>query len=111
MRLNEHAFHTWDIEVMFAARPHPADSVALIIDNLGLHRPLHATPTGDEREVRVRTSDPVRHFTVRANGGAAELLAGDAGITPDMELPAESFCRLDLWAAGPGPQPHGERER
>ena len=25
---------------------------------------------------------------------AAQLLEGDAGVEPDLELPAESFCRL-----------------
>ncbi len=94
-RLNEHAFHTWDIEVMFdgAARI-PADAARVIVDNLGLIARFTAKPTGDEREVRVRTSHPVRHFTVRLTPEDAELLAGDAGMTPDVELPAESFCRL-----------------
>ena len=94
-RLNEHTFHTWDIEVMFdgAARI-PADAAAVIVDNLGLIARFTAKPTGDEREVRVRTSHPVRHFTVRLTPEEAELLAGDAGMTPDVELPAESFCRL-----------------
>jgi uncharacterized protein (TIGR03083 family) len=94
-RLNEHALHTWDIEVMFDAGAHlPADAAAVIVDNLGLIARFTATPTGDEREVRVRTSDPVRHFTVRLTPDSAELLAGDGGLAPDLELPAESFCRL-----------------
>jgi uncharacterized protein (TIGR03083 family) len=94
-RLNEHAFHTWDIEVAFDGSARiPADAVAVIIDNLGLIARFSAKPTGDEREVRVRTSDPVRHFTVRLTVDAAELLAGDAGVEPDVDLPAESFCRL-----------------
>jgi uncharacterized protein (TIGR03083 family) len=94
-RLNEHALHTWDIEVMFDGRARiPADAAAVIVDNLGLIARFTAKPTGIEREVRVRTSDPVRHFTVRLTPEAAELLAGDAGVTPDLELPAEAFCRL-----------------
>jgi uncharacterized protein (TIGR03083 family) len=94
-RLNEHALHTWDIEVTFddAARL-PSDAAAVIIDNLGLIARFTAKPTGDEREVRVHTSDPVRHFTVRLTPESAELLEGDAGMTPDLELPAEAFCRL-----------------
>ena len=64
------------------------------MDNLGLIGRFAAKPTGDEREVRVRTSDPVRHFTVRLTPESAELLDGDGGMTPDLELPAEAFCRL-----------------
>ncbi|HEY1650655.1 MAG TPA: maleylpyruvate isomerase N-terminal domain-containing protein [Acidimicrobiales bacterium] len=95
LRLNEHALHTWDIEVMSdpAARL-AADAAAVVIDNLGLIGRFAAKPTGDEREIRVRTSDPVRHFTVRLTPESAELLEGDGGVAPDLELPAESFCRL-----------------
>jgi len=106
MRLNEHAFHTWDIEVMFDGDARiPPDAVAVIVDNLGFIARFTATPTGDEREVRVRTGEPVRHFTVRLTPEAAELLAGDAGVTPDVELPAESFCRLVYGRLDPGHSP------
>ncbi len=95
LRLNEHALHTWDIEVMSdAGASLPADAAAVIIDNLGLIGRFAAKPTGEEREIRVRTSAPVRHFTVRLTVQSAELLGGDGGVDPDLELPAESFCRL-----------------
>jgi uncharacterized protein (TIGR03083 family) len=95
LRLNEHALHTWDVEVMTDRRAGlPADAAAVIIDNLGLIGRFAAKPTGEEREVRVRTCDPVRHFTVRLTVGSALLLDGDGGVDPDLELPAESFCRL-----------------
>jgi uncharacterized protein (TIGR03083 family) len=95
LRLNEHAFHSWDIEVVFddAARLAP-DATAVVIDNLAMIARFTAKPAGVEREVRVRTSEPARHFTVRLTAASAELLAGDAGARPDLELPAESFCRL-----------------
>lgn len=95
LRLNEHTFHTWDIEVMFDdATRLPSDAVGVVVDNLGMIARFTATPTGDEREVRVHTTDPERHFTVRLTPENAELLEGDAGARPDLELPAESFCRL-----------------
>jgi len=95
LRLNEHALHSWDIEVVFddEARLAP-DATAVVVDNLAMIARFTAKPTGVEREVRVRTSDPARHFTVRLTATSAELLAGDAGAQPDLELPAESFCRL-----------------
>ncbi len=95
LRLNEHALHTWDIEVMAdRGAVVPADAAAVIIDNLGLIGRFAAKPTGDEREIRVRTRAPVRHFTVRLTPEAAQLLEGDGGVEPDLTLPAESFCRL-----------------
>jgi uncharacterized protein (TIGR03083 family) len=95
MRLNEHALHTWDIEVVSdPGAVLPPDAAAVIVDNLGLIARFAAKPTGAEREVRVRTSHPVRHFTMRLTPESSELLEGDAGVTPDLELPAEAFCRL-----------------
>lgn len=95
LRLNEHALHTWDIEVMSDPTAHlPSDAAAVVVDNLGLIGRFAAKPTGDEREIRIRTSDPVRHFTVRLTPDSAEMLDGDGGIAPDLELPAEAFCRL-----------------
>ena len=95
LRLNEHALHTWDIEVMADSGVGlPPDAARVIIDNLGMIGRFAAKPTGDEREIRVRTRDPIRHFTVRLTSDSAQLLEGDAGVDPDLELPAESFCRL-----------------
>lgn len=93
--LNEHVVHTWDVEVMFdpeARLPH--DAAVAMIDHLGLIGRVAARPTGDEREIRLTTTHPERHFTVRLVPAGAELLAGDAGAGPDVELPAEAFCRL-----------------
>jgi uncharacterized protein (TIGR03083 family) len=94
-RLNEHALHTWDVEVMSDATAILPDAAAgVIVDNLGIIGRFAAKPTGAEREVRLRTSHPVRHFTVRLTPESAELLEGDAGVPPDLELPAEALCRL-----------------
>jgi uncharacterized protein (TIGR03083 family) len=95
MRLNEHAFHTWDIEVARDGDATlPEDATAVIVDNLGLIARFTATPTGDTREVVVATSRPERQFTVRLTPDGAELLEGSAGAESDLALPAESFCRL-----------------
>jgi uncharacterized protein (TIGR03083 family) len=95
LRVNEHALHTWDIEVMFdPTATVPEDAAAVIVDNLGLIARFTARPVGTEREVRIRTQRPERHFTVRLTNETAELLAGDAGVSPDLELPAEAFARL-----------------
>jgi uncharacterized protein (TIGR03083 family) len=109
LRLNEHAFHTWDIEVMFDDEAQlPPDAVAVIVDNLGFIARFTARPTGDEREVWVRTSHPERHFTFRLTTDTAELLEGDAGEQPDLELPAEAFCRLVYGRLDPDHSPSVE---
>ncbi len=98
MRLNEHALHTWDIEVVFDDEAHlPADAAAVVVDNLGLIARFTARPTSEERTVRVGTTDPVRRFTLRLTPDNVEFTAvGEGGSEQpvDLVLPAEAFCRL-----------------
>ncbi len=95
LRLNEHALHTWDIEVVFdddARIPH--DVAAVVVDNLELIARFAAQPSGEERTVRVHTTDPGRDFTLHLSPERAELAAGEGGHDPDLVLPAEALCRL-----------------
>ncbi len=95
MRLNEHAFHTWDIEVVFDDGAHlPGDVAAVVVDNLGLIARFSARPTGETRTVGITTSDPARDFAVRQTPDGVELAAGEGGSEAGLELPAEAFCRL-----------------
>ena len=89
----------------------PADAAAVVVDNLGLIARFAAKPTGASARSASRTTDPVRHFTVRLTPDSAELLAGDAGHEPDLELPAEAFCRLVYGRLDPDHTPahHGRR--
>jgi uncharacterized protein (TIGR03083 family) len=101
VRLNEHALHTWDIEV--ALEPDatlPDEEVALVVDNLELIGRFTARPDGGvPLSVLVHTTAPERWFTIdlgsdkvtfsRASGGSH---AG--GDTAEVELPAEAFVRL-----------------
>jgi uncharacterized protein (TIGR03083 family) len=95
MRLNEHAFHTWDIEV--AADPAatiPALVAALVVDNLELVARFTGKPTGDTTTITVATTDPKRDFAVEITPGGVALTPGAAAASPDVELPAEAFARL-----------------
>ena len=95
-RLNEHVLHTWDIEVVLddGARL-PPDAVAVVVDNLELITRFAARPTGEERTVHLRTTDPERYFALHLAAGGGELTpAGDGGPEPDLVLPAEALCRL-----------------
>ena len=95
LRLNEHALHTWDIEVVFDETAHlPHEAAAVVVDNLGLTARFTGRPAGAARDVVVRTTDPVREFTVRLAVDAVDLGAGGSGRAPDLVLPAEAFCRL-----------------
>jgi uncharacterized protein (TIGR03083 family) len=95
MRLNEHAFHTWDIEVV--ADPDatiPVPVAALVVDNLELVARFTGKPTGDTTAITVATTDPERGFTVELTAGGVGLIPGAAAASPDVELPAEVFARL-----------------
>ncbi len=95
LRLNEHAFHSWDVAVVFdnAARL-PSDAAALVVDNLALIARFSGRPDGEERTVNVGTTDPARALTLRLSADGVELTPGDAGQEPALVLPAEAFSRL-----------------
>jgi uncharacterized protein (TIGR03083 family) len=95
MRLNEHAFHTWDIEVVAdPAATIPVPVAALVVDNLELVARFTGKPTGDSSTVTVATTDPQRGFTVALTPDAVALTPGAAAASPNVELPAEAFARL-----------------
>jgi uncharacterized protein (TIGR03083 family) len=93
LRLNEHALHTWDIEVALDpdARVR-ADAAALVVDNLGLIARYTGKPTGTSGTVTVRTTDPARWFAVDLD--AVSMTALDRGERADLTLPAEALVRL-----------------
>jgi uncharacterized protein (TIGR03083 family) len=109
MRLNEHAFHTWDVEV--AGDPGatiPVDIAAFVVDNLALVARFTAKPTGDTTVITVTTTEPERGFRVELSPEAATLSPSTAPAPADVTLPAEAFARLvygrlDAEHTPPGP--------
>ena len=94
-RLNEHALHTWDVEVVFDEGAHlPEDATAVVVDHLAPIVGFSARPAGAERRVAVRTSHPARDFTLHLASEGARLEVAGHAAEPDLELPAEAFCRL-----------------
>jgi uncharacterized protein (TIGR03083 family) len=93
-RLNEHAFHTWDIEVAFDdAATIPLAATTVVIDSLDLVARFTAKPSGDPATITVATTLPERGFTIALTTDGASLEQGlVAGA--DLELPAEAFARL-----------------
>jgi uncharacterized protein (TIGR03083 family) len=98
MRVNEHVMHTWDVEVALdpGATLTP-EHAALLVDNLELIARFTATPTGSDRTIRVRTTDPDRSFTIALTADQVTLAPVEAPgtpSTPDLTMTAEAFARL-----------------
>ena len=88
MRLNEHAFHTWDIEVVFddgARLPH--DVAAVVVDNLELIARFAASRPVRTRTIAVATTEPAREFTVGLSTDSVEFAAGTVGPSPTWSCP------------------------
>lgn len=95
MRLNEHAFHTWDIEVVADPRATLPEQVAsLVVDNLELIARFTARPTGETTTITVATTAPVRTFSIDLTPGNVAFTTTSVEGTADLELPAEAFARL-----------------
>ncbi|MDO8106391.1 maleylpyruvate isomerase N-terminal domain-containing protein [Isoptericola sp. b441] len=96
MRLNEHAFHTWDIEVVQnPAATIPGSAAELLVDNLELVARFTGQPTGDTATFAVLTTDPARAFVVELTPTSAVLTPQAAGTEAhDLTLPGEAFARL-----------------
>ena len=97
MRLNEHALHTWDVEVVKdPSAALPPDVAALVVDRLNLIARYTGKPTGSERTVIVHTTNPQRMFSITLSADTIVFAPGPKGsdAQPDLELPAEAFVRL-----------------
>lgn len=110
MRLNEHALHTWDIEV--AGNPTatiPQQAAELIVDNLDLIARFTGKPTGaTTTTITVATTDPVRRFTVDLTPEAVTFGPSTNTGQTDLQLPAEAFARLVYGRLDPAHTPAGD---
>jgi uncharacterized protein (TIGR03083 family) len=108
LRLNEHALHTWDIEVARnSAATIPDNIAALVIDNLEMIARFTGKPTGDTRSITIATTDPERRF--RVDLGQDSITFGPAqNGRADVELAAEAFIRLVYGRLEPEHTPPGE---
>jgi uncharacterized protein (TIGR03083 family) len=95
LRLNEHALHTWDIEVVLEPGATVGDSAArLIVDNLEIIARFGGRPTGAVRAMHIRTSEPTRDFTISMAPEALSFAPGQGAGQPDVDIPAEALVRL-----------------
>ncbi len=95
LRLNEHALHTWDIEVALdpSATVGP-EATARVVDELERFAGFTARPTGTERALTMVTTDPRRGLQVVLGADAVTLSYVDPVDDPDVVLPAEACIRL-----------------
>lgn len=106
LRLNEHALHTWDIEVALdpGAVVDPV-SARSVIDNLRLIVGFTGKPTGKDHTLAVRTSEPRRDFKIVIGADAVSLEPAEPVDEPDLLIPAEAFIRLVYGRLDPGHTP------
>ena len=109
LRLNEHAFHSWDIEVVLdPTATIPVELAELVIDNLELIARFTAKPTGDTTTITVSTTDPERGFRIELTPEVASVTPTSASANADVELPAEAFARLVYGRLAPEHTPPGD---
>jgi len=109
MRLNEHALHTWDIEVVGdPAATLPLEVASLVVDNLELVARYTAKPTGDTATVSIITTQPERAFAVTLTPDAVAFAPSSDTDAPDLALSAEAFARLVYGRLDPGHTPPGQ---
>lgn len=94
-RLNEHALHTWDIEVTLDPHaPVAPDATRLVVDNLQMIARFTGKSTGTEHRITVHTIEPPRDFTIAIGADAVSLEPTESVDEPDLEIPAEALVRL-----------------
>ncbi len=95
LRLSEHVLHSWDVEV--PDKPDAtlsSEAADAILDGIQFVVARSAKPTGEPRNVAIRTVDPQRDFTLILGPESAALEEASFNGAPDIELPAESLVRL-----------------
>jgi hypothetical protein len=106
LRLGEHVLHTWDVEVPFnPSATLTSEAADAILDKLQFVAARAAKPNGVVQDVTVRTSDPVRTFTLALKGDSAVLSETTLDGAADLEIPAEAFVRLVYGRLDPGHTP------
>ena len=108
LRLNEHALHTWDIEVVGDPKATLyADETGLIVDNLQLITRFGTKADGVERTIAVHTTEPDRDFTLATTTDSVSLEPSEPAAAADLRIPAEAFVRLTYGRLDPDHTPPG----
>jgi uncharacterized protein (TIGR03083 family) len=110
LRLGEHVLHTWDVEVPFHPEATLSNNAAnAILDNIQFVATRAARPTGEARNVTIRTTDPVRDFTLVIGVDSVKLIEEPHEGDVDLGLPAEALVRLIYGRLDEEHTPHSVR--
>lgn len=94
LRLSEHVLHTWDIEVALNPKATLSNDAAnAILDNIQFIVARTAKPTGEAKDLTIRTTTPARDFTLRVHPESVELIEAPFDGEPELEIPAETLVR------------------
>jgi uncharacterized protein (TIGR03083 family) len=95
LRLNEHALHTWDIEVTTnGSATVPEDAAAIMVDHVEMYVGFSGKANGVAHDVIVKTVDPERDFVLTFGEEKVSMSVNEHGGHVDLELPAEALVRL-----------------
>ncbi|MHB8438958.1 MAG: maleylpyruvate isomerase N-terminal domain-containing protein [Acidimicrobiales bacterium] len=95
LRLNEHALHTWDIEVVGdRGAVVPTDIAAQMVDRMTMVAQWAAKPTGASTSITVGTTDVERLFAVTITPDHVGFESRPAGGEADLDMSAEALIRL-----------------
>jgi len=95
LRLNEHALHTWDIEVTTnGSATVPEDAAAVMVDHVAMYVGFSGKANGVAHDVHVKTVNPEREFVLAFGEDKVSMSVNEQGGHVDLELPAEAFVRL-----------------
>jgi uncharacterized protein (TIGR03083 family) len=95
LRLSEHVLHTWDIEVAIdPGATLPIDAANAVLDGIQFIVGRTGKPTGETKELKLRTTNPVRNFTLVLDVDSVELVEGPFDGEPDLVIPNEALVRL-----------------
>lgn len=95
LRVAEHVLHTWDIAVALdRTATLPANAAGVVVSTMAMIAGFAGKPTGAERTISIRTTDPTRHLEISLQPDAVALTPTPPAATPDLEMPTEAFVRL-----------------
>ena len=102
LRLGEHVLHTWDVEVVLNPSATLANEAAnAILDRIQFVVQRTGKSSGESKELRLRTLEPLRDFSLVVDLDSVNLLPASHDGSVDLELSAEAlvraiYGRLDL---------------
>lgn len=95
LRLGEHVLHTWDVEVMLDPSATLSNEAAnAILERIQFIVQRTGKSAGEKKNLRLRTLEPVRDFTLVVDLDSVDLVPASHGESVDLELSADALVRV-----------------